>query len=270
VAERTRSCARAAVRERANAISGVPAAKIRRAARLYAAGPSMIVHGLGMTEHRQGTDGISGLVNLALLTGNLGRPGSGVNPLRGQNNVQGAAQMGCEPEILTGGVSLERGRAAFEKAWNAPLPRTKGLRLLDMIDAALDGRLKALVVVGYDILLTNPLAGSRAVSVQRRHHDGTHRESAAMPRRHARHRARPRDGAQRRHREFCSRDQQALQDRDAGSRHGLGPAWRPVRDLPHRRGVREPHHLKTLGTQSGRRNTRSPPSASSRTPDELL
>jgi formate dehydrogenase major subunit len=118
----------------------------------------MIVHGLGITEHQQGTDGVSGLVNLALLTGNLGRPGSGVNPLRGQNNVQGAAQMGCDPGSLTGGISLERGRAVFEQAWNAPLPRAKGLRLLEMIDAALDGRLKAMVVVGYDILLTNPNA----------------------------------------------------------------------------------------------------------------
>jgi formate dehydrogenase major subunit len=145
--------------ERASAISGVPAADIRRAARAYATSrPSMIVHGLGITEHRQGTDGVSGLVNLALLTGNLGRPGSGVNPLRGQNNVQGAAQMGCDPAVLTGGIPLEEGRARFEQAWRAPLPRTKGLRLLDMIEAALDGRLKALVVAGYDILLTNPNA----------------------------------------------------------------------------------------------------------------
>jgi formate dehydrogenase major subunit len=154
--------------ERASAISGVPSADIRRAARLYAEGrPSMIVHGLGITEHRQGTDGVSGLVNLALLTGNVGRPGSGVNPLRGQNNVQGAAQMGCDPASLTGGVSLERGRAAFEKAWGAPLPHTTGLKLLDMIDAALDGRLKALVVVGYDILLTNPNADRTRRALER-------------------------------------------------------------------------------------------------------
>jgi formate dehydrogenase major subunit len=145
--------------ERASALSGVPADDIRLAARLYAtARPSLIVHGLGITEHRQGTDGVSGLANLALLTGNLGRAGSGVNPLRGQNNVQGAAQMGCDPPSLPGAVPLELGRAAFETAWAAPLPRTKGLRLLDMIDAALEGRLKALVVVGYDILLTNPNA----------------------------------------------------------------------------------------------------------------
>jgi formate dehydrogenase major subunit len=145
--------------ERASGVCGVPAEEIRLAARLYASrGPSMIVHGLGMTEHHQGTDGVKGLVNLALLTGNLGRPGAGVNPLRGQNNVQGAAHMGCDPMTLTGGIPLETGRATFEAAWGAPLPRTPGLKLLDMIDAALEGRLKALVVVGYDILLTNPNA----------------------------------------------------------------------------------------------------------------
>ena len=145
--------------ERASAISGVPVEDIRRAARLYATTrPSMIVNGLGVTEHHQGTDGVSALVNLALLTGNLGRPGAGVNPLRGQNNVQGAAHMGCDPGTLTGGVSIDAGRAAFEAAWGAPLPHGRGLKALEMIDAALEGRLKALVVAGYDILLTNPNA----------------------------------------------------------------------------------------------------------------
>ncbi len=145
--------------ERAATICGVQPEDIRQAARLYATGgPALIVHGLGITEHAQGTDGVSGLVNLALITGNIGRPGTGVNPLRGQNNVQGAAQMGCDPASLTGGVSIDAGRSAFEAVWRAPVPRSKGLRLLDMIDAALEGRLKALVVVGYDILLTNPQA----------------------------------------------------------------------------------------------------------------
>jgi formate dehydrogenase major subunit len=126
--------------ERASRVCGVPAEDIRRAARLYATGrPAMIVHGLGITEHQQGTDGVSALVNLALLTGNIGRPGSGVNPLRGQNNVQGAAQMGCDPGALTGGVPIEAGRAAFEAAWGAPLPRTRGMRLFDMIDAGSTG-----------------------------------------------------------------------------------------------------------------------------------
>jgi formate dehydrogenase major subunit len=145
--------------ERASVICGVPAAHIRAAARLYATnGPALIVNGLGITEHRQGTDSVCALVNLALLTGNIGRPGAGVNPLRGQNNVQGAALMGCEPDALPGGAAIEAGRATFEAAWQAPLPRARGMRLLDMIDAALDGRLKALVVAGYDILLTNPNA----------------------------------------------------------------------------------------------------------------
>ena len=116
----------------------------------------MIVHGLGVTEHVQGTDGVSGLVNLALLTGNIGKPGSCVNPLRGQNNVQGAAQVGCDPGMLPGGIALEDGRARFESVWRASVPRAPGLKLLDMIDAARAGRLKALIVVGYDVLLTNP------------------------------------------------------------------------------------------------------------------
>jgi formate dehydrogenase major subunit len=101
---------------------------------------------------------VSGLVNLALLTSNVGRAGAGVNPLRGQNNVQGSAHMGCDPATLTGGVPIEAGRAAFERAWDVRLPTTKGLRLLEMIDEAIAGRLKALVVIGYDILLTNPHA----------------------------------------------------------------------------------------------------------------
>lgn len=141
--------------ERAAAICGVAAEDIRRAARLYAtAKPAMQVHGLGVTEHLQGTEGVMGLVNLALLTGNIGKPGSGVNPLRGQNNVQGAAQMGCDPSILTGSVAIEERRTLFERIWNAPLPRDHGLNLMAMMDAAAAGRLKALWVIGYDILPT--------------------------------------------------------------------------------------------------------------------
>jgi formate dehydrogenase major subunit len=143
--------------ERAAAICGVEAALIREAARLYARErPSMSVHGLGMTEHVQGTEGVMCLVNLALLTGNLGKPGTGVNPLRGQNNVQGAAHMGCEPENLTGFVPVEEGRARFESAWDAPLPSTRGLDLMTMLDAARAGRFRALWAIGYDVLLTNP------------------------------------------------------------------------------------------------------------------
>jgi len=95
------------------------------------------------------------LVNLAILTGNLGRPGSGINPLRGQNNVQGSAQMGCEPNSLTGYVPLAANWERFELAWQTPLPQQPGLNLLQMMDAARNGAFKALWAIGYDVLLTN-------------------------------------------------------------------------------------------------------------------
>ena len=143
--------------EKAEKICGVPAAKIREAARLYAtAKPSLSVHGLGMTEHIQGTEGIIALVNLALLTGNLGKPGTGINPLRGQNNVQGAPHMGCEPKLLAGYVPIDEARPQFEKAWHAPVPTHPGMNMIDMLDAAAKGRLSALWAIGYDILMTNP------------------------------------------------------------------------------------------------------------------
>jgi len=142
--------------ERASALCGVAPELIRSAARLYATTkPALAVHGLGVTEHVQGTEGVMALVNLALLTGNLGKPGAGINPLRGQNNVQGAAHMGCDPGTLTGGVALNDARAAFERVWGVTLPTHPGLNLLQMMDAALDGKLKALWCIGYDILLTN-------------------------------------------------------------------------------------------------------------------
>ena len=106
------------------------------------------------------------LVNLALLTGNFGKPGSGVNPLRGQNNVQGAAHMGCEPGNLTGMVALDEGRTLFEEVWRAPVPDAKGLDLMQMMDAASDGKLKALWAIGYDIALTNPDANATAQSLK--------------------------------------------------------------------------------------------------------
>lgn len=148
---------------RAAEICGVSAGAIRFAAHLYATqGPAMIVHGLGVTEHVQGTDGVAALINLALLTGNLGQPGGGVNPLRGQNNVQGAAHMGCEPGLLPGSLPLEEGRALYEARWRRPLPGTRGLNLLEMMDAASAGRLKGLWAIGYDVLMTNPNANETA------------------------------------------------------------------------------------------------------------
>jgi formate dehydrogenase major subunit len=140
---------------------------VREAARLYATTkPVMCFHGLGLTEQRQGTDGVMCLVNLALLTGNFGKPGSGVNPLRGQNNVQGAAHMGCEPGNLTGVVALDEGRTFFEEVWRAPVPDAKGLDLMQMMDAANAGKLKALWAIGYDIALTNPNANITAQSLK--------------------------------------------------------------------------------------------------------
>jgi formate dehydrogenase major subunit len=147
--------------ERAAPLCGVGAREIREAARIYAtARPAMCMHGLGMTEHIQGTEGVMCLVNLALLTGNIGKLGAGINPLRGQNNVQGAAHMGCDPSILTGSVSLENGRKLFSSVWQVPVPTAKGLNLLAMMDAAERGQFEALWAIGYDIFLTN--ANARA------------------------------------------------------------------------------------------------------------
>jgi formate dehydrogenase major subunit len=143
--------------EKAAPLCGVEARHIREAARIYATEkPAMCIHGLGVTEHTQGTEGVMCLVNLALLTGNLGNRGSGVNPLRGQNNVQGSAHMGCEPASLTGSISLAEGSKPFSNTWQAPIPAQRGLNLLEMLDAAEGGKFKALWAIGYDILLTNP------------------------------------------------------------------------------------------------------------------
>lgn len=153
--------------EKVAAICDVDSELIRRAARLYATTkPVMCFHGLGLTEHRHGTEGVMCLVNLALLTGNFGKPGSGVNPLRGQNNVQGAAHMGCEPDNLTGMVRLDEGRTLFEDVWQTPLPTAKGMDLLEMMDAANDQKLKALWAIGYDVALTNPNADATTRSLK--------------------------------------------------------------------------------------------------------
>jgi formate dehydrogenase major subunit len=149
--------------ERAADLCGVTAEDIRRAARLYATvKPAMCLNGLGVTEHIQGTDGIAALAQLALLTGNVGLPGSGMNPLRGQNNVQGSAQMGCEPSRLTGYQKIAQARDTHEAVWGAALPAEPGLTALGMIDAAGQGRLKALLVIGYDPLLCHPDAQQTA------------------------------------------------------------------------------------------------------------
>ncbi len=141
--------------EKVAEICNVEAHLIRQAARIYAGEkPSMCVHGLGMTEHIQGTEGVMNLINLALITGNLGKRGAGVNPLRGQNNVQGAGHMGCDVGVLTGSIPIEEGREHFEKIWGAKIPTNKGLHLMQMFDEAKKGNVKALWSIGYDVFLT--------------------------------------------------------------------------------------------------------------------
>jgi len=140
-------------------ITGVPAHLIREAARCYAtSGASLSVHGLGMTEHRWGSHGVMALVNLALATGNIGRRGTGINPLRGQNNVQGASDVGCLPTYFSGYQSLDDPGLAtlHQQITGRPLPTKRGMKTPDMWDAALDGRLKALWIIGYDVAQTDP------------------------------------------------------------------------------------------------------------------
>ncbi len=146
---------------------GVEAALIRQAAKMYAAqGPSMCFHGLGVTEHTQGTEGVMCLINLALLTGNMGKRGSGINPLRGQNNVQGSAQMGCDPGILTGSISIRDARERFESVWKEPIPTERGLDAMRMIDAAREGKLKALWAIGYDVFFSTANANKTEAAMR--------------------------------------------------------------------------------------------------------
>jgi formate dehydrogenase major subunit len=140
-------------------VSGVPAEAIRGAARLYATGGNgAIYYGLGVTEHSQGTTAVMAIANLAMATGNIGRPGVGVNPLRGQNNVQGSCDMGSFPHELPGyrHVSDEPTRAIFEALWHVPLDNEPGLRIPNMLDAAIEGRFKGIYIQGEDILQSDP------------------------------------------------------------------------------------------------------------------
>jgi formate dehydrogenase major subunit len=145
--------------ENVAAITGVPAESIRAAARLYATGGNgAIYYGLGVTEHSQGTTMVMGMANLAMATGNIGRDGVGVNPLRGQNNVQGACDMGSFPHELPGyrHISDEATRSMFEKLWGVDLDAEPGLRIPNMLDAAVDGTFKAIYVQGEDIAQSDP------------------------------------------------------------------------------------------------------------------
>ena len=139
--------------------TGVPADQVRGAARLFATGGNgAIYYGLGVTEHSQGSTMDIGIANIAMATGNIGREGVGVNPLRGQNNVQGSCDMGSFPHELPGyrHVSDDKVRAQFEKNWGVKLDNEPGLRIPNMFDASIDGSFKGLYVQGEDIAQSDP------------------------------------------------------------------------------------------------------------------
>ena len=145
--------------EAMEAVTGVAAEKIRAAARLYATGGNAaIFYGLGVTEHSQGSTAVIGIANLAMATGNVGKEGVGVNPLRGQNNVQGSCDMGSFPHELPGyrHVSDTTTRTLFEDAWQVKIQSEPGLRIPNMLDAALDGSFMGLYCQGEDPVQSDP------------------------------------------------------------------------------------------------------------------
>jgi formate dehydrogenase alpha subunit len=144
--------------EKASKITGVPADDIVRAARMYGtAGTASIVYSMGITQHTTGVDNVRSLANLAMLTGNIGRPGTGVNPLRGQNNVQGACDMGALPNVLPGyqQVASAEARAKFEAAWGAPIGDKPGMTVTQMLPAAMEGKIKAIYIMGENPMLSD-------------------------------------------------------------------------------------------------------------------
>ncbi|HQU01716.1 MAG TPA: formate dehydrogenase subunit alpha, partial [Acetobacteraceae bacterium] len=145
--------------EEVEKITGVPAELIRKAARLYATGGNAaIYYGLGVTEHSQGSTTVIAIANLAMATGNIGRIGVGINPLRGQNNVQGACDMGSFPHELTGyrHISDDATRQSFEAMWGVKLDSEPGLRIPNMLDEAMDGGFKGIYIQGEDIAQSDP------------------------------------------------------------------------------------------------------------------
>ncbi|MBW2077487.1 MAG: formate dehydrogenase subunit alpha [Deltaproteobacteria bacterium] len=145
--------------ERTEEITGVPKEMIVKAARLYATNkPSSILYAMGITQHSHGTDNVIATANLAMLTGNVGKPSTGVNPLRGQNNVQGACDLGALPNVYTGYqvVVNDEIRKKFEDAWGTYLPREIGLTLLEILEAAHRKEMKALYLIGENPILSDP------------------------------------------------------------------------------------------------------------------
>lgn len=145
--------------EQASKICGVPAQTIRETAKLYATSePSSILYTLGITEHSHGVDNVKTLANLALITGHIGKQASGVNPLRGQNNVQGACDMGALPNVYPGYqvVSNDASQQKFQSAWGTTLSGKTGLTIPDMIDGLIDGSVKGMFIVGENTAVSDP------------------------------------------------------------------------------------------------------------------
>jgi formate dehydrogenase alpha subunit len=140
-------------------ITGIPADDLVSAARLFAnAKAASILYAMGITQHTKGTNNVKCIANLAMVTGNIGRPGTGVNPLRGQNNVQGACDMGALPNVFPAyqSVAAEESVQKFEKLWGTSLTRTPGLTLTEMMEAAVKGSLKALYIMGENPMISDP------------------------------------------------------------------------------------------------------------------
>jgi len=151
-------------------ITGVSAKQIEAAAEIYASnGPATILYAMGITQHTHGTDNVLAISNLALLTGNIGKVSSGVNPLRGQNNVQGACDMGALPVVYPGyqKVTDAKVKQKFEKAWNCKLSDTPGLTLTEIVDSAYNKNIKALYVIGENSILSEPDANHVRESLQK-------------------------------------------------------------------------------------------------------
>lgn len=145
--------------QKVEGITGIPKEKLITAARMYASGKrSSIVFSMGITQHTTGTDNVLSLANLAMLCGNIGREGTGVNPLRGQNNVQGACDLGALPNVYPGyqKVTDERIREKFEKAWEVRLSPKEGLTVVEIIEAAKDSIIKGLYIMGENPMLSDP------------------------------------------------------------------------------------------------------------------
>jgi len=151
-------------------ITGVPGEKVAAAARMYASNsPAAILYTMGITQHTHGTDNVMAVANLAMLTGNIGKPGAGVNPLRGQNNVQGACDVGALPNVYPGyqSVADETAKDKFEAAWGCTLSTEPGKTLTEIIPAAHEGKIKAIYLMGENPSLSDPDANHVREALQR-------------------------------------------------------------------------------------------------------